>query len=232
VSCLTFALFSSMDAVPTSESQPPTLPPGVSPELELRFKSLEEYVRSRRPKDDNSVLRHAFEFAAQRHSSQWRLSGEPYMSHPLEVTWILAEMQMDQTCLVTALLHDVLEDTQTSYEELARVFGEEVARCVNGVTKLSKINLANREDRQAESVRKMLLAMVEDIRVILVKLADRLHNLRTLDSLPHNGAVVTLLAVCGTTHRESYLDIVMVGIVGALIALAVVIGLGSAFGSF
>ena len=173
-----------METLPTSESLPAPLPPGVSPALELRFRSLEEYLHTRRPKDDPSILRRAFEFAAQRHSAQWRLSGEPYMSHPLEVTWILAEMQMDQVCLVTALLHDVLEDTQTSYEELARVFGDDVARCVNGVTKLSKINLANREDRQAESVRKMLLAMVEDIRVILVKLADRLHNMRTLDSLP------------------------------------------------
>ncbi len=173
-----------MDVAPSSESLPAPLPPGVSPALELRFRALEEFVRSRRPKDDPAVLRQAFEFAAARHSAQWRLSGEPYMAHPLEVTWILAEMQMDQVCLVTALLHDVLEDTQTSYEELARTFGEEVARCVNGVTKLSKINLANREDRQAESVRKMLLAMVEDIRVILVKLADRLHNMRTLASLP------------------------------------------------
>ena len=175
-----------MDVVPTSENLPAQLPPGVSAELESRFRCLEEFVRTRRPKDDRAVLRQAFEFAAQRHAGQWRLSGEPYVSHPLEVTWILAEMQMDQVCLVTALLHDVLEDTQTSYEELARAFGEEVARCVNGVTKLSKINLANREERQAESVRKMLLAMVEDIRVILVKLADRLHNLRTLDSLPRD----------------------------------------------
>jgi guanosine-3',5'-bis(diphosphate) 3'-pyrophosphohydrolase len=176
--------FSLMDVLPTSESLTAPLPPGVTPALELRFRSLEEYLRTRRPKDDPAILRRAFEFAAQRHSAQWRLSGEPYMSHPLEVTWILAEMQMDQVCLETALLHDVLEDTQTSYEELARVFGDDVARCVNGVTKLSKINLANREDRQAESVRKMLLAMVEDIRVILVKLADRLHNMRTLASLP------------------------------------------------
>ncbi len=184
MSWLTFALFSSMDVVPTSESLPAPLPPGVSPALELRFQSLEDYLHARRPKDDTAPLRRAFEFAAQRHSTQWRLSGDPFLSHPLEVTWILAEMQMDLVCLQTALLHDVLEDTQTTYEELARVFGDDVARCVNGVTKLSKINLANREDRQAESVRKMLLAMVEDIRVILVKLADRLHNMRTLASLP------------------------------------------------
>jgi GTP pyrophosphokinase len=149
-----------------------------------RFAELEELVRARRPKDDLSQLRRAFEFAAERHATQRRLSGEQYMYHPLEVARILAEMQMDIVCLSTALLHDVLEDTHTTPEELKRVFGEEVARCVNGVTKLSKINLASREDRQAESVRKMLLAMVEDIRVILVKLADRLHNMRTLGSLP------------------------------------------------
>jgi GTP pyrophosphokinase len=112
------------------------------------------------------------------------MSGELYMFHPVEVAIILAEMQMDLVCLTTALLHDVLEDTDSSFEELRRIFGEDVARCVNGVTKLSKLNLASREERQAESVRKMLLAMVEDIRVIVVKLADRLHNMRTLGSLP------------------------------------------------
>lgn len=108
------------------------------------------------------------------------------MMHPLAVTQILAEWQMDQVCLLTGLLHDVLEDTPTSLEEMKERFGEDVARCVNGVTKLKKISLGSREDRQAESVRKMLLAMVEDIRVILVKLADRLHNMRTLDSLPRD----------------------------------------------
>ncbi len=105
------------------------------------------------------------------------------MTHPIEVSRILAEMQMDMVCLQTALLHDTVEDTSATSEEIRKLFGEEVARCVNGVTKLSKLKLHNREVRQAESVRKMLLAMVEDIRVILVKLADRLHNLRTLDSL-------------------------------------------------
>jgi GTP pyrophosphokinase len=114
------------------------------------------------------------------------MSGELYMFHPLEVATILAGMQMDLVCLTTALLHDVIEDTDTTFEEVRRLFGEDVARCVNGVTKLSKINLASREDRQAESVRKMLLAMVEDIRVIVVKLADRLHNMRTLGSMPRD----------------------------------------------
>jgi len=173
-----------MDEVPIGEFLPATLAPGVTPALERRFVLLEEFVRTKRPKDDVKVLRRAFEFGAGRHARQRRMSGELYMFHPLEVASILAEMQMDMVCLTTALLHDVLEDTETTFEEVRRLFGEDVARCVNGVTKLSKINLASREDRQAESVRKMLLAMVEDIRVIVVKLADRLHNMRTLSSLP------------------------------------------------
>ncbi len=175
-----------MDEVPTSEIIPALLPPGVSPALERRFVELEDFVHSRRPKEDLRILRNAFEFGADRHSRQRRMSGELYMFHPVEVAMILAGMQMDLACLSTALLHDVLEDTDATFEEIRRLFGEEVARCVNGVTKLSKINLASREDRQAESVRKMLLAMVEDIRVIVVKLADRLHNMRTLGSMPRD----------------------------------------------
>ena len=173
-----------MDEVPTSEIIPAALAPGVTAALERRFVELEEFVHAKRPKDDLKVLRRAFEFGAEHHARQRRMSGELYMFHPLEVATILAGMQMDLVCMTTALLHDVLEDTEASLEEVRRIFGEDVARCVNGVTKLSKINLASREDRQAESVRKMLLAMVEDIRVIVVKLADRLHNMRTLGSLP------------------------------------------------
>ena len=103
------------------------------------------------------------------------------MIHPLLVTRQLADMNMDMVCLETGLLHDVVEDTGAKFEDVRKNFGEEVARCVDGVTKLSKLKLASREERQAESVRKMLLAMVDDIRVILVKLADRLHNMRTLE---------------------------------------------------
>lgn len=157
------------------------LPP--APELEAAYRALEERILARRPGEDLTPLRRAFEFACERHAGQTRQSGEPYMAHPLAVAQILAEMQMDLVTIETALLHDTIEDTTATAEEIRRLFGEEVARCVNGVTKLSKINLHNREERQAESVRKMLLAMVEDIRVIIVKLADRLHNLRTLDSL-------------------------------------------------
>ena len=113
-----------------------------------------------------------------------RESGEPYMIHPLHVTLILADMQMDMVCLITGLLHDTVEDTSLSLEQIKKEFGDEVAACVDGVTKLSKLKLYSREERQAESVRKMLLAMVNDIRVIIVKLADRLHNMRTLDALP------------------------------------------------
>ena len=105
------------------------------------------------------------------------------MVHPLLVARQLADMHMDMVCLETGLLHDVVEDTTATIAEIKKEFGDDVARCVDGVTKLSKLNLASREERQAESVRKMLLAMVNDIRVIMVKLADRLHNMRTLGSL-------------------------------------------------
>lgn len=174
-------------------------------ELEAAYSELEQLLRGRRPGEDLSTLRRAFEFAARRHAGQKRASGEPYMAHPLAVARILAEMQMDQVCLVTALLHDTLEDTTATLDEIRREFGEEVARCVNGVTKLSKIEMHNREERQAESVRKMLLAMVDDIRVVIVKLADRLHNLRTLDSLPRERqeriAAETLELYAPIAHR-------------------------------
>src|SRR5579885_2259606 len=141
-------------------------------------------VHQLRPNEDLAPLEKAYHFAADLHKAQKRVSGEPYMIHPLMVTLLLAEMNMDLVCLQTGLLHDVVEDTSAKPEDIRKNFGEEVARCVDGVTKLSKLNLASREERQAESVRKMLLAMVNDLRVILVKLADRVHNMRTLDSLP------------------------------------------------
>src|SRR4029077_18281269 len=134
-------------------------------------------------KDDVAPLEKAYRIASDAHKGQLRDSGEPYMVHPLQVTHILADMQMDLVCLETGLLHDTVEDTSVSVEEIRKNFGEEVARCVDGVTKLGKLDFFSAEDRQAESFRKMLLAMVEDIRVIIVKLADRLHNMRTLDFL-------------------------------------------------
>jgi guanosine-3',5'-bis(diphosphate) 3'-pyrophosphohydrolase len=164
--------------VAVSTAAPPSDP------VEQLYRDLEARMRELRPNEDLAPLERAFRFAAERHQGQKRASGEPYMMHPLLVTRQLAEMHMDMTCLETGLLHDVVEDTTATLDEIRKNFGEEVARCVDGVTKLSKLNLASREERQAESVRKMLLAMVDDIRVILVKLADRLHNMRTLGSLP------------------------------------------------
>ena len=166
------------DAIRTAVQVPP------EDTVEQHFRELVARLHELRPNEDLAPLEKAFRFAAERHQGQQRASGEPYMIHPLLVTLQLAEMQMDMTCLETGLLHDVVEDTSATLEEIRRNFGDEVARCVDGVTKLSKLNLASREERQAESVRKMLLAMVNDIRVILVKLADRLHNMRTLGSLP------------------------------------------------
>src|SRR5262249_9087603 len=109
--------------------------------------------------------------------------GEPYLVHPLMVAHILADMRMDLIAMETGLLHDIVEDTSVTVDQVRKEFGDEVARCVDGVTKLSKLDFFSAEDRQAESFRKMLLAMVEDIRVIIVKLADRIHNMRTLGYL-------------------------------------------------
>jgi guanosine-3',5'-bis(diphosphate) 3'-pyrophosphohydrolase len=167
-----------------SDSAVVTVHPATEPDpVEDLYRALETRVRELRPGEDLAPLGRAYHFAEERHRGQRRASGEPYMIHPLLVARQLADMHMDMTCLETGLLHDVVEDTSATIEEIKTNFGEEVARCVDGVTKLSKLNLANREERQAESVRKMLLAMVDDIRVILVKLADRLHNMRTLGSL-------------------------------------------------
>src|SRR5712671_4814168 len=151
--------------------------------VEQQYRELESFIREKRPTEDLAPLEKAFRFAAARHLGQKRASGEPYMVHPLLVTRQLAQMNMDMVCLQTGLLHDVVEDTSVTIEQIRKRFGEDVARCVDGVTKLSKLDMASREERQAESVRKMLLAMVTDIRVIVVKLADRLHNMRTLGAL-------------------------------------------------
>lgn len=147
------------------------------------YERLEQTFAANRPKEDLERLRAAFDFAYAQHAGQLRKSGEPYIIHPVAVAQVLADMNMDLVCVQTALLHDVVEDTSVTVEEIRRRFGSEVAVCVDGVTKLGKIQLYSREEQQAESVRKMLLAMVGDIRVILVKLSDRLHNLRTIGSL-------------------------------------------------
>jgi len=153
------------------------------PQVEELYRSLEDKVRLLRPKDELASLERAYRYAADLHKNQKRKSGEPYITHPLAVAHILADMQMDLVSIETGIMHDLLEDTPAKSEDLRERFGEDVALCVDGVTKLSKISFANREDRQAESLRKMLLAMTGDIRVIIVKLADRLHNMRTIGSL-------------------------------------------------
>jgi guanosine-3',5'-bis(diphosphate) 3'-pyrophosphohydrolase len=151
--------------------------------VERLFAELEAKIREFRPKDDLTAIEKAYRFANEHHSRQKRDSGEPYMNHPLLVAHSLADMRMDLVCIETGLLHDVVEDTGVTVEDVRKQFGDEVARCVDGVTKLGKLDFYSAEDRQAESFRKMLLAMVEDIRVIIVKLADRLHNMRTLEFL-------------------------------------------------
>ena len=150
----------------------------------LQFEDIIRQVQSYRPGEDLSLLRRAYEFTAQQHKDQKRLSGEPFISHPLEVVYILAGMKMDPVCLVAGMLHDVIEDTHTTTELIRQDFGAEVARIVEGVTKISRIRFLSPEEQQAENFRKMVLAMVDDIRVVLVKLADRLHNMRTLKFLP------------------------------------------------
>src|SRR5512137_1300918 len=150
----------------------------------IRFENVYETVRSNYPDTDLEILRKAYVFSGKEHKGQTRASGEPYLVHPLEVAAILADMRMDPICVAVGLLHDVLEDTLTTPERLQEYFGTDVLHIVEGVTKISKIPYATSEERQAETYRKMLLAMVDDIRVILVKLADRLHNMRTLQHLP------------------------------------------------
>jgi GTP pyrophosphokinase len=147
------------------------------------MEALLKRVHANRPSEDISLIRKAWEFCVKHHEGQMRASGEPYIVHPLEVAEVLAEMKMDATAIAAGLLHDAVEDTPATNEEIAAGFGDQVAHIVEGVTKIDKIQFANREDRQAENVRKMLLAMVSDVRVVLIKMADRLHNMRTLEHL-------------------------------------------------
>lgn len=126
-------------------------------------------------------IREAAEFAARCHDGQLRKSGEPYIIHPLEVAKILISYGMDDSCIIASLLHDVIEDTDVTKEEVAQRFSPEIAELVDGVTKLGRINYTSKEEQQVENLRKMLLAMAKDIRVIMIKLADRLHNMRTLE---------------------------------------------------
>lgn len=151
--------------------------------IDEKFQRLLDTVHANRPGDDLEIIRKAWAFCLLQHEGQKRASGEPYVIHPLEVGQVLAELKMDSTAIASGLLHDAVEDTDVTSPEIAKRFGEQVAHIVEGVTKLDKIKFANREDHQAENIRKMLLAMVTDVRVVIIKLADRLHNMRTLEHL-------------------------------------------------
>jgi GTP diphosphokinase / guanosine-3',5'-bis(diphosphate) 3'-diphosphatase len=149
-----------------------------------KFRELMRRMRAYRPQDNLDLIRKAYEYSQKHHAGQTRASGEPYLVHPLEVALVLAEIKMDPVAIAAGLLHDSVEDTLVTVVDIRKEFGEQVAHIVEGVTKISAIDFATREEQQAENLRKMMLAMVDDIRVVLIKLADRLHNMRTLEHLP------------------------------------------------
>src|SRR5215472_2984754 len=154
--------------------------------LGAKFDQLLSKVAANRPHDDREIIRKAYEFSLKHHEGQTRASGEPFLIHPLEVSLVLADMKLDSTAIAAGLLHDAIEDTPVTDSDVGGEFGDHVLQIVQGVTKIDKIDFASREERQAENVRKMVLAMVNDIRVVLIKLADRLHNMRTLKHLPED----------------------------------------------
>jgi GTP diphosphokinase / guanosine-3',5'-bis(diphosphate) 3'-diphosphatase len=148
-----------------------------------KFRELLRTMRANRPSDNLELVRKAYDYSQKIHAGQARASGEPYLVHPLSVALVLAEMKMDPVAVSAGLLHDSVEDTSVTIVDIRKEFGEQVAHIVEGVTKISQIDFATREEQQAENLRKMMLAMIDDIRVVLIKLADRLHNMRTLEHL-------------------------------------------------
>src|SRR3954469_22735365 len=152
----------------------------------IRLNDILQRVASYHPDPDLDIIKKAYVYSAKVHQGQLRRSGEPYLVHPLEVAGLLAQLKLDEASIVTGLLHDTIEDTLATAEELTELFGPEVAQLVDGVTKLSKFSASatlSQEEKEAENFRKMIIAMAQDIRVILVKLADRTHNMRTLDHM-------------------------------------------------
>src|ERR1700722_17503199 len=170
-----------------------------------KFRDLMRRMQESRPQDDLTIIKKAYDYSLKHHEGQSRASGEPYLIHPLEVALVLAEMKMDPVAVAAGLLHDSVEDTSVTIVDIRKEFGEQVAHIVEGVTKISKIDFATREEQQAENLRKMMLAMVDDIRVVLIKLAARLHNMRTLEHLPpdrrHKIAEETLEIYAPIAHR-------------------------------
>ena len=146
----------------------------------MRQYDLVERVRRYNPNTDEALLNRAYVYAMKAHGEQMRASGDPYFSHPLEVAAILTDLKLDDATIVAALLHDTIEDTETTRAEIDQLFGPEIGTLVEGLTKLKRLDLVSKEAKQAENLRKLLLAIADDVRVLLVKLADRLHNMRTL----------------------------------------------------
>src|SRR3569833_1983121 len=150
----------------------------------MRQYDLVERVRAYNPNTNEALLNRAYVYAMKAHSEQKRASGDPYFSHPLEVAAILTDLNLDDATIAAALLHDTIEDTPTTRAEIDQIFGPDIGHLVEGLTKLKKLDLVSREAKQAENLRKLLLAIADDVRVLLVKLADRLHNMRTLEHMP------------------------------------------------
>ena len=147
-----------------------------------RFETLADLLKVQEGSDDWALVRRAYDIAKEKHANQKRLSGEPFFIHPFSTACITAKLGMDCESVAAALLHDAVEDTDLTLDDVRREFGATIAMLVGGVTKLGKINYVSKEELQAENVRKMLIAMSEDIRVIIIKLCDRLHNMRTIDA--------------------------------------------------
>ncbi len=152
-------------------------------DLDAIYNNLVAKIKSYNPQLDVGLLDKAYAIAKKHHENQYRKSGEPFVVHPLEVAKILADIELDQTSIISAMLHDLIEDTEFTYEKVKSEFGEKIANIINGVTKLDRIVFSSREEKQVENLRKMIIAMSEDVRIIVVKLADRLHNMRTISSI-------------------------------------------------
>src|ERR1700757_5155710 len=172
----------SVAVVPTWPDLAPAARPAKSPRSRMMGQfDLVERVRSYNPDTNEDLLNRAYVYAMKAHGSQTRASGDPYFSHPLEVAAILTDLKLDDATIVAALLHDTIEDTEATRAEIDHIFGSEIGALVEGLTKLKRLELVSREAKQAENLRKLLLAISDDVRVLLIKLADRLHNMRTLE---------------------------------------------------
>src|SRR5499427_8621501 len=168
-----------------------TIPPKPRKPRQMRQYELIERVKQYNPNTNEELLNRAYVYAMRAHGEQKRASGDPYISHPLEVAAILTDLKLDDATIAAALLHDTIEDTDATRAEIDRLFGQEIGHLVEGLTKLKKLDLVSKEAKQAENLRKLLLAIADDVRVLLIKLADRLHNMRTLEHRPPEARRIT-----------------------------------------